>query len=89
MCNHSSKGDHFCIMPPSPELLDKIEKTKQALLREANLADFNDVDVLDLRTFSQITSRPHKTRNHDFVGEVREAAPVLGNKKAIVVLVDF
>ncbi|MDQ6478414.1 M6 family metalloprotease domain-containing protein [Dyadobacter sp. LHD-138] len=89
MCNHSSKGDHFCIMPPSPELLEKIVKTKAALLREADLADFNDVDILDLRTFSQITSRPHKTRNHDFVGEAREQAPVLGNKRAIVLLVDF
>lgn len=89
MCNHSSKGDHFCIMPPAPELLDKIQKTKAALLREADLAEFNEVDILDLRTFSQITSRPHKTRNHDFIGEARETAPVLGNKKAIVLLVDF
>ncbi len=89
MCNHSSKGDHFCIMPPSPELLDKIEKTKAALLREADLAEFNEVDILDLRSFSLITSRPHKTRDHDFVGEARDAAPVLGNKRAIVLLVDF
>jgi immune inhibitor A len=85
MCNHND----LCIMPPSPELEEKIRQTKAALLREADLSEFDDVDLLDLRTFNLIASRPHKTRDHDFIGEARDTAPITGTKKAIVLLVDF
>ena len=74
-------------MPPSPELQEKIVKTKQAILQEADLASFDDLDLLDLRTFGLIANRPRQTRAHDFAGP--ERAPIVGSKKAIVLLVDF
>ncbi|MCW3465672.1 M6 family metalloprotease domain-containing protein [Chitinophaga nivalis] len=58
-------------------------------MREANLTGIDDIDIMDLRTFTLISSRPRKTRAHEFVGDAAEAAPIVGNRKAIVLLVDF
>ncbi|HZH38056.1 MAG TPA: M6 family metalloprotease domain-containing protein, partial [Flavisolibacter sp.] len=90
MAHHSScSGGCLCVMPPSPDLEEKIIQTKEAILREMDLSNIDDIDILDLRSFTLIASRPRQTRAHDFVGEAREEAPVVGNRKAIVLLVDF
>ena len=89
MSSRVSSAGHLCAMPPAPDLEERILKTKASLLAAADLSGFSDVDVLDLRAYSQIVGRPHKSRDHDFVGENRDAAPVTGTRKAIVLLVDF
>ncbi|KAA2240900.1 M6 family metalloprotease domain-containing protein [Chitinophaga agrisoli] len=76
-------------MPPSPELEEKIVRTKEAIIKEANLTGIEDIDIMDLRTYTLIASRPRQTRAHEFVGESRDAAPITGTRKAIVLLVDF
>lgn len=89
MTRHSSCCGGLCIMPPSPDLEEKIVQTKQAILRSADLSNIDDLDILDLRTFTLIASRPRKTRAHEFMGDAEKAPPVTGNRKAIVLLVDF
>ncbi len=80
MCND------ICIMPPCPELHDKIDKTKSAFLAGDALKDIDQVDLLDMRTFTLITGRPEKTRSQNYS---LETAPVVGVRKALVLLVDF
>ncbi len=89
MTNHSSCCGGLCVMPPSPELEERIVRTKQAILREANLSGIDDIDIMDLRTYTLIASRPRQTRAHEFVGANRGAAPITGTRRAIVLLVDF
>src|SRR5881392_2281470 len=80
----------LCIMPPAPELEEKIVQMKQAILRDADLSNIDDIDILDLRTYTLIASRPRQTRAHEFISGVADAAPaVTGTRKAIVLLVDF
>jgi immune inhibitor A len=76
-------------MPPAPELEEKIVRMKEAILREADLSNIDDLDILDLKTFTLIATRPRKTRAHEFIGEAENAPPVTGTRKAIVLLVDF
>lgn len=78
----------LCICPPSPDLEDKIRKTKQKILKAAGYKDIDEVDILDMSSFTLITSRPRKTREHDHSTEALKA-PVIGTKRAIVLLVDF
>lgn len=80
MCND------LCIMPPCPELHDQIDRTKRAFLDGADLSNYDQVDLLDMRTFALITGRPEKTRSQNYT---LEAAPVTGIRKALVLLVDF
>lgn len=84
----SNTPECLCICPPSPQLEEKIKRTKQKLLQEAGYKNIDDIDILDMRTYTMITSRPQKTRAHDHSAAV-DKAPVIGNKKAIVLLVDF
>jgi immune inhibitor A len=88
MTTHSSCCEGLCIMPPDPQLEEKILQTKAAILREANLSEIDDIDILDMRTFTLISSRPRQTRAHDFMGKAQQA-PAVGNRKALVLLVDF
>ncbi len=78
----------LCVMPPAPELEEKIVKSKQKFLNGTNLDKVEDVDILDMRTFTLISTRPKKTRAHNFQSSL-ERAPVTGTRKAIVLLVDF
>lgn len=80
MCND------ICIMPPCPELHDQIDQTKHAFLDGSDLSDYDQVDLLDMRTFTLITGRPKKTRSQNYS---LETAPVTGVRKALVLLVDF
>ncbi len=80
MCNE------LCIMPPAPELHDKIDKSKREFMKGNPLDDADQVDILDMRTFALITGRPSKTRSHN---HSLDTAPVVGVRKALVLLVDF
>jgi immune inhibitor A len=73
-------------MPPCPELHDKIDKTKHAFLNGDDLTDIDQVDLLDMRTFTLLTGRPEKTRSQNYT---LEGVPVTGTRKALVLLVDF
>ncbi|WP_199611661.1 M6 family metalloprotease domain-containing protein [Flocculibacter collagenilyticus] len=76
----------LCIMPPHPDLHDKIDNSKRAFQEGSLLDDIDQVDVLDMRTFTLITGRPDKTRAHN---HSLDAAPVVGVRKALALLVDF
>lgn len=77
------------VIPPSPELEKKIIKSKQRFLAGKTLPKEPTDDLLDLRSFALISSRPKKTRAHTLVSPLREFAPVTGTRKALVLLVDF
>jgi len=79
----------LCICPPSPELEEKIVRSKRRFLTGGALPAAETVDLLDLRTFTLISTRPKKTREHTLVSPTRDFAPVLGVRKALVLLVDF
>jgi hypothetical protein len=79
----------LCIMPPSPELEEKIIRSKQRFMAGETLPDEPTVDVLDMRTFTLITTRPKKTRAHTLVSPTQQYAPVTGTRRALVLLVDF
>ena len=83
------RDDHLCIVPPSPKLEDKIVRTKKRFLAGEALPAAETVDLLDLRTFTLITTRPKKTRAHTLVSPTRDFAPVVGVRKTLVLLVDF
>lgn len=84
----SKKHECLCICPPSPGLEEKIKNTKQKILNETGFENIDDIDILDMRTFTMITNRPSKTRSHDHSMAV-DKAPIIGNRKAIVLLADF
>jgi len=77
------------IVPPSPELEKKIIKTKKMFSAKEALPSTTTVDVLDLRSFQLITSRPMRTRSHTLISREAKLAPVVGTRKALVLLVDF
>lgn len=87
MSTHTCCGG-LCVMPPAPELEEKILKSKQQFLSGVDLDDVDDVDILDMRTFTLISSRPRQTRAHNFQASPGRG-PVTGTRKAIVLLVDF
>lgn len=82
-------ADVDCVMPPAPELEDRIIRTKEMVLAGGELPTVATVDVLDLRTFSLITGRPTKTRADTFLTPTVEKAPVTGTRRVLVLLVDF
>lgn len=84
----SKKHECLCVCPPSPKLEEKIVNTKQKILNETGFRGIDDVDILDMRTFTMITTRQKKTRAHDH-SIAADRAPIIGNKKALVLLVDF
>lgn len=84
-----SHDNCLCINPPSPELEEKIINSKKRFLAGEDLPEVDSVDVLDLRTFALITGRPKKTRAHTLVAPTKAFSPVLGTRKALVLIVDF
>ena len=87
MCDDRS-GDVHCIMPPAPDLLDKIVRSKARFLAGKGLPSRATASVLDARTYTLILARPPRTRAHTF-SAAPSAAPVTGNRRALVLLVDF
>jgi immune inhibitor A len=87
--------DVHCTVPPAPELLKKIIRTKQLLEAGHPLPQAVTADVLDLRSFTLITSRHPKTRAYMFPAAPRPHAPAagtpqaIGTVRALVLLVDF
>lgn len=79
----------FCKIPPQPKLLEKIKATKKLLKSRVDLSKMRGNDVLDLRTYTNIISRPPRTRKHTLVSPTREFVPTLGSLRALVLLVDF
>lgn len=78
-----------CIVPPSPELEEKIIRSKQKFKTGEMLPDKATDEFLDLRSYTLIISRPPKTRAHTFTAPTKEFAPVTGTRRAVVLLVDF
>ncbi len=78
-----------CICPPSPELEERIIRSKQRVLARESLPTEGTADLLDVRSFTLIASRPKRTRPDTFVSPTRYAVPVVGTKRALVLLVDF
>lgn len=78
-------------VPPSPQLEKKIIKTKQRFLTGESLPKETTLDILDLQSFVLITQRPARTRQHALggPGPASMPAPVIGERKALVLLVDF
>lgn len=75
------------LIPMAPELEEKFVRTKQLLseLSEGReLSPETAVDVLDMQTFTLISSRPK--RPHTVQPDM---APVTGTRRALVLLVDF
>lgn len=83
MCNQR------CLVPPSPELEEKIIRSKKRLLAGKSLPDQPTVDVLDLRSATCILTRAPKTRAHTLVSPTADFMPVTGTRRALVLLVDF
>lgn len=79
----------FHSMPPSPELADKIRLTKKMIFAGESLPSKITVDVLDMRSFTLITGIPKWIRTHTLTPRVQSAAPLVGTRKALVLLVDF
>lgn len=79
-----------CLMPPSPELEERIIATQAALRAgQAIPASGANGQYLDLSTYALIKSRPPVTRGDSFLTKSIERAPITGTRKALVLLVDF
>jgi immune inhibitor A len=78
-----------CLMPPSPGLEAKIIETQRRFRAGQRLLEAATADVLDLRTYTLIKSRPPRTRAHTLVAVNKEFAPLTGTRRVIVLLVDF
>ncbi len=83
MCNQ------LCVVPPSPALEERIIRSKKRLAAGAGLPDTPNDEVLDLDRAVKILTRPKRTRAHTLIHRAASQAPVLGTKKALVLLVDF
>jgi immune inhibitor A len=78
-------------VPPSPQLEQKILKTKQRFLTGESLPKKTTLDILDLQSFVLIAQRPAYTRPHTLSAPspVSTSSPVIGERRALVLLVDF
>lgn len=76
--------DNYYLVPASPELRARFLRTKELLQAGEPLAEEATIDVLDLRTFSLISSR--RKCIHTITGA---SSPVVGTRRALVLLVDF
>jgi immune inhibitor A len=76
-------------VPPSPELERKIISTKRRFLTGEALPREATSDILDLHSFVSIINRPAYTRPHTLQAPVSTPIPVTGERRALVLLVDF
>ena len=75
-------------MPPAPELEQKIIAAKEIIAAGRDLTDVGD-SGLSAEEFLAIIGRPARTRPNTFVDAKPDVAPVVGTRRAIVLLVDF
>ncbi len=85
----SSRHPLHCLMPPSPELEARILKSREQIKSSGRLPDNPTIDLLDMRSFNRITSRPKRTRAHTLITRQLQRSAVTGERKALVLLVDF
>lgn len=78
-----------CLVPPSPELEEKIRATQNALRSGKPLPASGTPNYLDLKAYTIIKSRSPATRAATFVARRVARAPVIGTRQALVLLVDF
>jgi len=78
-----------CLVPPSPELEEKIMETQRRLRSGQDLPAAPSDALLDLKAYTLIKSRPPATRSHTLIASGADLAPVTGTKRVIVLLVDF
>jgi immune inhibitor A len=76
-------------MPPAPDLAAEIARAKQRILAGDSVASSVRNTRLDERSLALILNRPAATRAHTLVSPKKAFAPVTGNRKALVLLVDF
>jgi immune inhibitor A len=75
---------------PSPELLEKIKRSMEQISAGEKLPQATNADYLDVHSLGLILTRPSATRAHTMLAALqREFAPVVGSRKALVLLVDF
>jgi immune inhibitor A len=82
-------SDYCYSVPPSPDLEQKIIKSKQRFLKGQPLPENITLDFLDLQTLILITHRPASSRAHTLGAQPPAMAPIVGEKRALVLLVDF
>lgn len=81
--------DVHCVMPPEPTFADEIARAKERLFEGAAPFEAVEDTRLDARSLALILSRPAKTRAHTLVSPTQEFASVVGDRRALVLLVDF
>jgi immune inhibitor A len=88
----TAKGDRCpktLSVPPSPELEKRLLRTKKKFLAGEPLPKDATAELLDLQSFSLIVHRPAHTRAHTLAPAAPQAAPAVGTRRALVLLVDF
>ena len=75
-------------VPPSPELEKRLLRTKKRFLAGEPLPKKATAELLDLQSFALIAHRPEHTRAHTLAAAPK-AAPAVGTRRALVLLVDF
>lgn len=75
-------------MPPAPELLEKIQLSKKLKSEKRALPAVASDLLLDLDSLSLILKKSPE-REEDLMRASRELAPLIGNRKTLVLLVDF
>lgn len=88
-CRQPSIEEIECRVPPSPELEEKIRQTQKRVRAGLDLPTTPSENLLDLKTFMLIKSRPPATRANTLVSTGVEFAPVTGTRRVVVLLVDF
>ena len=83
---HIHTGDVHCVMPPSPELEEKVIAAKAMVAAGMDLS--NCEDGLGWHELVAITGRPAQTAEHLRRRQAR-CRTVVGTRRAIVLLVDF
>ncbi len=91
MTRHSylKNGSEIQAVPPSPELEKRILRTKRRFLTGGSLPRKATLDLLDLQSFIQIYRRPAYTRPHTLGASAVLPSPAVGERRALVLLVDF
>ena len=87
----TAKGDRcpkILSVPPSPELEKRLLRTKKRFLAGETLPKEATAELLDLQSFALIAHRPEHTRAHTLAA-AHAAAPAVGTRRALVLLVDF
>ncbi len=78
-----------CVMPLSPELQDRVVRSRQALLEGQALPERAQDDLLDLDSLVRILTRPARTRPDTLTAPKAHLGPTVGNRRVVVLLVDF